>query len=186
MREIMCRLCQQSLPIDRFFPSWITASTRISRCRSCAADRARQWESDNPGYRTTANHKPINKQWRKLHRTQLSIQVNEWRRRNPDRWRTIARRSRIKTMDKVLFRNRQREILKLTAMPQWADKVKIQAIYEEAKRLTRETGIRHEVDHIYPLRGKTSCGLHVEYNLRIITGAENRKKFNHLLEEVSP
>lgn len=70
-------------------------------------------------------------------------------------------------------------------MPPWADRKKIQAMYLEAKRLTRETGIRHEVDHFYPLRGKNSCGLHVEYNLRIITGAENRKKFNKMPEEIA-
>jgi len=62
--------------------------------------------------------------------------------------------------------------------PSWADKVKIAWFYKEAKRLTEETGVPHEVDHDVPLHGKLVSGLHVETNLRIITAAENRSKNN--------
>lgn len=57
-------------------------------------------------------------------------------------------------------------------------KAEVVAFYREARRLTLETGVPHEVDHIEPLRGKRSCGLHVPWNLRVITQAANRKKGN--------
>lgn len=60
------------------------------------------------------------------------------------------------------------------------DKVAIQRFYDEAKRLTRETGIQHHVDHIHPLNGKNFCGLHVEWNLQVLVGVENIRKGNRL------
>lgn len=72
----------------------------------------------------------------------------------------------------------KRKARKLQAIPAWADSKKIDAIYKECSRLTKETGIEHHVDHIYPLKNKYLCGLHVETNLQIITAEENLKKGN--------
>lgn len=69
------------------------------------------------------------------------------------------------------------------SMPPWADQSEILKFYTEATRLTRETGIPHEVDHIYPVKSKTSCGLHLPWNLQVLTRAENRKKANRLPED---
>ncbi len=70
------------------------------------------------------------------------------------------------------------------ATPLWAEDAKILAFYEEALRLTKETGVPHNVDHIIPLRGKTVSGLHVHTNLRVIPATENFKKHNKLVEEL--
>lgn len=63
-------------------------------------------------------------------------------------------------------------------MPPWVDLTAIAAIYAEAARITAETGVVHEVDHIWPLAGRDACGLHVPWNLRVITAVENRTKGN--------
>lgn len=79
---------------------------------------------------------------------------------------------------------KRRYAMQMQASPKWRDKAKIRAIYAEAERKTKETGIVHHVDHIYPLQGVISCGLHVPQNLRVITKLANCTKSNdHPLHE---
>lgn len=64
-------------------------------------------------------------------------------------------------------------------MPKWLTaehKAAIKAIYREAVRTEQETGIKHEVDHIVPLQGKTVSGLHVPWNLRVLPAIVNNRR----------
>ena len=80
----------------------------------------------------------------------------------------------------------KRRAAKKNATPPWANLAAIAAFYEKAARLTRETGVRHEVDHIIPLQGKFVCGLHHEGNLQILTRSENARKRNkHSVERAA-
>ena len=54
----------------------------------------------------------------------------------------------------------------------------MQEIYAEASHLSKETGVRYEVDHIVPLTNPLVCGLHCEFNLRSIPSQANRSKAN--------
>lgn len=68
------------------------------------------------------------------------------------------------------------------ATPKWLSvdhKTTISQIYQQCKKLTELTGVKHQVDHIVPLKGKTVSGLHVPWNLQILTASDNSKKKNH-------
>ena len=71
------------------------------------------------------------------------------------------------------------------ATPAWVtkeQKATIRQLYLDAMRLTRITGERYVVDHIIPLINPTVCGLHVPWNLRVITQEENLLKSNKLID----
>lgn len=78
------------------------------------------------------------------------------------------------------FKMRQQR--KRQAMPAWADPIKIGRIYKACSRIAQVTGIKHHVDHYFPLKSDVVCGLHNEFNLRIITAFDNLSKSNTLLE----
>lgn len=71
-----------------------------------------------------------------------------------------------------------------SATPPWLtkdQKAAMKQLYIEAQRLTKLTGERYVVDHIIPLINEEVCGLHVPWNLRVITQEENLVKSNRLL-----
>jgi hypothetical protein len=70
------------------------------------------------------------------------------------------------------------------ATPKWLSRKQrseIRQIYQIAITMTQTTGEQYVVDHIVPLRSEVVCGLHVPWNLRVITQEENLKKSNKFL-----
>lgn len=127
------------------------------------------------------------------HRQYFADAMRSWRAANPERNAEINRKSREKNREKALARSRayktknraamtalenKRHAAKLRRTPAWADHDKIKEIYERCAEMTRTTGVKHEVDHIVPLQGKFVSGLHIHYNLQILTCEENRRKWN--------
>ena len=103
--------------------------------------------------------------------------------KDPLRRKEINRAWRVKNPAKSNAITAKRRAIKLNATPAWLvaeDYDRISAMYAEAARLTRETGIVHHVDHIIPLQGKSVSGLHVPWNLRVITASANASKGNKL------
>lgn len=107
------------------------------------------------------------------------MRARTWRAANLERALRNARAYKKNNAAKVRAINARRAAAKLRATPIWASGPAIQAVYDEAARVTRETGIQHEVDHYYPLLSPVVCGLHVEHNLRVLTKSENSRKKNH-------
>lgn len=90
----------------------------------------------------------------------------KWKQENPEQ----------RQLDNNVRRRRLRD-----ATPPWLtaeQKLEIKAVYAEAMRKTKETGIKYTVDHIIPINGEDVCGLHVPWNLIPMPHVENAKKGN--------
>jgi 5-methylcytosine-specific restriction endonuclease McrA len=86
----------------------------------------------------------------------------------------------------VLADNKVRRRKHQQATPPWLDKkqkMQVRQLYQIAITMTQTTGEHYVVDHIYPLRSDIVCGLHVPWNLRVITQAENLRKSNTLPDD---
>jgi hypothetical protein len=91
---------------------------------------------------------------------------------DPERHKRLTRNWVERNRGKVAAISAKRRAAKLKATPPWADLDAIRAVYEEAAAL----GL--EVDHIEPLQGKSVCGLHVPWNLQLLTKEANCRKSN--------
>lgn len=116
-----------------------------------------------------------------------SDEVQQKSRERMVKW-SAENKERKREADKKFYENNRalvnsykakRRAVVLKASPPWLTAEMIDQIrkhYAEAERLTRETGVEYEVDHIVPLQGKIVCGLHVPWNLRVITAVENNRR----------
>lgn len=143
------------------------------------------------------DRKGYQKQWRQQNKEKVAAYTKKWNEANKDKRRQIEKDWRERNPDKVKEYNkkagkkwatnnkgkrlssvRARQLAKKHRTPPWVDNSELEKFYTESAKLTKETGIKHEVDHIIPLQGEAVSGLHVPWNLQILTQFENRSKGN--------
>jgi len=163
-----CKECQRILNAEyrardpefhrQRFRQWYENLTEEQRLRrsEAARKRIRVWVQENPE-RAAENKRRSNKSEAARKRKK------EWKKRHPE----------AAAKDDVARKTRKEQ-----ATPQWNNAIKMRIIYRTAAILSRLTKRQFHVDHIYPLRSKYMCGLHVDTNLQILPAAENIRKSN--------
>lgn len=143
-------------------------------------NKNKKWRKDNPD-----RLKYIKKRWRIENRDKEVLTKKQWRLKNKDKIKEQARLWLENNRDKDNLRSSRRRlrVLERSFMGFEDD---ILEFYTEAHFLNEKTGIRHHVDHIIPLVGKVIdengewvdfvSGLHVPWNLQVITEKENLDK----------
>ena len=127
--------------------------------------------------------KEKNRTYHQSHKDEVRVQrIGYWQKyaeENKDKVKANYRRQYLKDPYYYQVKSRLRQFGQIEATPKWLTKKQkeaISAVYREARKLTTLTGVKHVVDHIWPLNGKTSCGLHVPWNLKVIPEVDNLRK----------
>ena len=134
---------------------------RKNRPKSEAAKAAgrRYYEKNKEAVKARANARP---------KEEISYQKQKHKKNNPEYYNSLT----------SVRKRRHRE-----ATPKWItpeQKLDMRKTYLLAMKLTKISSERYVVDHIYPLISPVVCGLHVPWNLRVMTQDENLKKSNSL------
>jgi len=150
--------------IDCIREDWAKDNAKRSEKPKSEASKAagrRYYEKNKEAVKARANARPIEE--RKRHKS-------AYKEKNPELYKALT----------SVRKRRHRK-----ATPRWLtkdQKLAIRQLYLQAMELTKLTGERYVVDHIVPLISDEVCGLHVPWNLRVITQEENLRKSNKLLE----
>ncbi len=142
-------------------------------CTECVTINAKK-SHEQLGERRDEYHK----QWRESNRDRCAKATRDYRSRNPGYDKESNAKWRAENRHRLAANQSKRRAVELQAVARWANREAIAAMFEEAKRLTEQTGTPHHVDHIVPLNSKIVCGLHCEANMRVIPATDNISKGN--------
>jgi hypothetical protein len=138
-----------------------------------------------------------NKEWREANKAEIAIKRSErrkgdaviaakkkaWQEANKEKVAEYNRKWKQSNRDRHNALNMKRHAAKMNRTPPWLTKEhydQMKEVYNMAKKLSKQHGIVHEVDHIVPLQGDTVSGLHVPWNLQILEAGANIRKKNKL------
>ncbi len=170
----------------------------IPWCKPCKAEYTKSWRASNKDRALN-----VTREYRQRKAEHIKASAKQWRERNKERERERdlrrrrsnpeGHRRRVKAWadgnrEKLNSVYAQRRARSKSATPPWLTQVergRILLKYKEAKVMSLLTGIRHEVDHVIPLNGKSVSGLHVPWNLRVIPARENKRKSKKFLERLA-
>jgi hypothetical protein len=167
----VCKRCHVPKEIAEFSKQAATPDGLRLYCKSCCAKE--------------------NKIYAKKNRARINSYQKQWLLDNPDK--AIHKRDKARKhrdaykkkhpeLGRLYTANRRAMLLKAT--PPWQtdeDRKLIADLYSSAQVMSVFHETKFHVDHIEPLLGRTSCGLHIPSNLRIIFEKENLSKSNKLI-----
>lgn len=158
-----CNKCKTTLSLEDFGYSVKTKDNKRTQCRECCRKQSAKWKVDNKD-----KHNESNRLYYARNSVSAKAKHKEWKDAN----------KAIVNSHRASYR-----ASKLSATPSWLTdehKASIDSVYWLAKDLKAISGEEYHVDHIIPLKGNDVCGLHVPWNLQVLSAADNLKKSNRL------
>jgi len=175
----ICTKCKNNKNFGEFTKSKLGKYGLRAICKECRAKSSVE-------YNFIRKHKisAKSREYRKNNAERISSQRAQHTKKNKKRLSEYAQKYRLDNPGKVNARTAKRRATRNQATLKWLSKDQLKQIenfYIEAVKISKETGVPHEVDHIIPLQGKTVRGLHVPWNLQILLKTLNRRKSRKLI-----
>ena len=152
---------------------------------SCVECVREDWKTDNEKRKEKPKSEAAKEAGRRYYERNKDVVIARANTRSNEDKRTYKDRHKEKYPEYYNALNNVRKRRHKNATPPWItkeQKVAMRELYLSAAELTKLTGERYVVDHIIPLISPEVCGLHVPWNLRVITQEENLKKSNKLVD----
>ena len=131
----------------------------------------------------TESYATKQKEYRDANKERINLYGKEYYRQNKKEIAVKARKYYLYNIEAFNARDAKRRTAKMHRCPIWLTVEHLQEmkdIYAECSLIQEQTGVKHHVDHIQPLQGKDRSGLHVPWNLQILTASENIAKSNNV------
>lgn len=122
-----------------------------------------------------------NRQYAARNREKLRANRDKWKQNNPDLHKKAQQEWTRNNAGSVNANTKHYKLRKKQRCPKWLtdeQREQIKEFYIIAKELRWLSDEPLEVDHIVPLNGRDVSGLHVPWNLQILTKSENARKRN--------
>lgn len=152
-------------------------------------NKASEWGKENKE-KKEASHK----KWRDSHKEKLRAYSKQYLTVPENKYKKYEAGSRWKknNLDKVSAYAQNRRAKELQRTPPWAKEIMddyMKMLCKFRDSLTKHTGIKQSIEHTIPLQGKLISGLHLPYNLEIMSlskNAEKQNKFTPTIETFNP
>jgi hypothetical protein len=155
----LCKKCLTDKSLSEFYKNKQTKDGVRTVCKDCDNQRKLVYAKKNV--------------------ESIALAKAEYKNKNREKTLSYLASWRKEYKHKMCVYASKRRAFLIGATPAWADKEKIELIYEEAAMLNKlNPKIKYEVDHIIPLKNNLVCGLHTHDNMQILLAADNRAKKN--------
>jgi len=163
----VCACCKQAKLIGDFNKDRQKKDGLMSYCKSCNSLKTSTFYA-----RTKTSSKTNVKRGNLTENEYASV----WRSENKEATKKARDKWAAKNIYKLREKGMRRYVSQTQQTPSWLNKghkAEIEGFY-----LYCQIFKGHQVDHIVPIRGKTVSGMHVPWNLQVLTAEQNRAKSN--------
>jgi hypothetical protein len=150
---------------------------------ACVECLREDWTKDNEKRKSLPRSEAAKAAGRRYYEKNRDLVIAAAQSRPPEVKRAYRKAWKVRNPEQVQASSNAWKRRARHATPKWLTpehRHQIRELYLAARDLTRRTGVRHVVDHVVPLRSAEVCGLHVPWNLQILSHADNCSKSNRL------